>query len=52
VLAGKCKSDAVKKGGGATANYLLHYRYYYDPPEFMTVLRGDDKSLFHMGYYR
>lgn len=34
-------------------NIHLHYRYYYDNPEFMTVLRaGDQKSQFHIGYYR
>ena len=33
-------------------SYHLHYRYYYDPPEFLTVLRGDDKTGFHVGYYR
>lgn len=33
-------------------NYLLHWRYYYDPPECQTVLRGDDKTGYHIGYYR
>lgn len=33
-------------------SYHLHYRYYYDPPEFLTVIRGDDKTGFHVGYYR
>ena len=32
--------------------YLCHWRYYYDPPEFLTVIRGDDKTQFHLGYYR
>lgn len=32
--------------------YLRHWRYYYDPPEFMTVISGDDKKQFHFGYYR
>ncbi|KAG8229781.1 hypothetical protein J437_LFUL005862 [Ladona fulva] len=32
--------------------YLRHWRYYYDPPEFLTVIRGDEKKLYHMGYYR
>ncbi|CAB0010940.1 unnamed protein product [Nesidiocoris tenuis] len=31
---------------------LRHYRYFYDPPEFQTVLRGDDKSGLHYGYFR
>ena len=33
-------------------SYHLHYRYYYDPPEFLTVIRRDDKTGFHVGYYR
>nr|CAD7393184.1 unnamed protein product [Timema cristinae] len=34
------------------SSYLRHWRYYYDPPEFQTIVKGDDKQLFHMGYYR
>ncbi|KAL9971852.1 hypothetical protein ACROYT_G018064 [Oculina patagonica] len=33
-------------------SYLLHWRYYYDPPEFLTVIKGDDEAGFHLGYYR
>ncbi|CAF0847338.1 unnamed protein product [Rotaria sp. Silwood1] len=34
-------------------NVHLHYRYYYDTPEFMTLIRTLDKSSqFHIGYYR
>ncbi|CAL1280728.1 unnamed protein product [Larinioides sclopetarius] len=29
-----------------------HYRYYYDPPELQTVIRSNDKSLYHIGYFR
>jgi hypothetical protein len=29
---------------------LLHWRYYNDPPEFFTVLLGDNDGL-HWGYY-
>lgn len=32
--------------------YLIHWRYYYDPPEFQTVLKGDDKRGYHIGYFR
>ncbi|GLV35241.1 uncharacterized protein CBL_01610 [Carabus blaptoides fortunei] len=35
-----------------TDKFILHWRYYYDPPEFQTVLKGADKSGFHMGYFR
>lgn len=37
---------------GKRPNFLLHWRYYYDPPEFQTVLKGDDKTQFHLGYFR
>ena len=46
ILAGKHKGIKPK------ASYLLHWRYYYDPPEFQTVVRGDDNTQFHMGYFR
>ncbi|GIY34498.1 histone PARylation factor 1 [Caerostris darwini] len=29
-----------------------HYRYYYDPPELQTVVKSDDKDLYHIGYFR
>ncbi|NEU34000.1 HPF1 family protein, partial [bacterium LRH843] len=31
---------------------LRHWRYYYDPPEFQTVIKGDDKTGYHLGYFR
>jgi hypothetical protein len=43
-------SGKIKKCTRAEA--LMHYRYYYDPPEFQTVLKGDEKSQYHLGYYR
>lgn len=46
VLAGKFKH--VKK---PQEDYLKHWRYYYDPPEFLTVLKGDDKTGYHIGYF-
>lgn len=30
---------------------VLHWRYYYDPPEFQTIL-ASTSSEFHIGYYR
>ena len=33
-------------------NYHLHWRYFYDPPEFLTVLSGEEKSGLHVGYFR
>lgn len=32
--------------------FLVHWRYYYDPPEFQTVLKGNDKTGYHLGYFR
>ncbi|XP_051153659.1 histone PARylation factor 1 isoform X2 [Leptopilina boulardi] len=33
-------------------NYLKHWRYFYDPPEFQTILKGNDKDELHFGYWR
>ncbi|XP_048778072.2 histone PARylation factor 1-like [Ostrea edulis] len=51
ILAGKHKG-VNKNKKGRKPNFLLHYRYYYDPPEFTTVVKGDDNKLFHIGYFR
>lgn len=32
-------------------DYIRHYRYYYDPPEFQTILQKD-KTGIHYGYWR
>lgn len=32
--------------------YLIHWRFFYDPPEFQSVLKKKGKSEFHIGYYR
>ncbi|XP_045125839.1 histone PARylation factor 1-like isoform X4 [Portunus trituberculatus] len=47
VLTGKLKKIKERK----VSHYVCHWRYYYDPPEFMTVIAGD-KDEFHIGYYR
>ncbi len=45
--------DGALKSCKTLPNIHLHYRYYYDTPEFMTVIRTfDQKSQFHIGYYR
>ncbi|XP_059482614.1 histone PARylation factor 1 [Neocloeon triangulifer] len=31
---------------------LHHWRYFFDPPEFQTVICGDDRKGEHWGYYR
>lgn len=33
-------------------NFHLHWRYFYDPPEFQTILLGNEASQHHIGYYR
>ncbi|KAL3879005.1 hypothetical protein ACJMK2_031327 [Sinanodonta woodiana] len=51
ILAGKHKG-ITKTKDGKRVNFLLHWRYYYDPPEFQTVIKGDDSKQFHIGYFR
>ncbi|XP_005095777.1 histone PARylation factor 1 [Aplysia californica] len=51
VVAGRHKGVTRNKRG-RRPNFLLHYRYYYDPPEFQTVIAADDDTKFHLGYYR
>ena len=47
ILAGKEMSSTKLN------DYLCHYRYYRDPPEFQTVLASaDENSNFHIGYFR
>ncbi|XP_055433618.1 histone PARylation factor 1 isoform X2 [Bubalus kerabau] len=48
ILAGKHK---IKKKS-SSLNFNLHWRFYYDPPEFQTIIIGDSKTQFHMGYFR
>jgi len=47
VLAGVLKEEEHK-----IPDTLTHWRYFYDPPEFQTLIRGDDKQQMHIGYYR
>ncbi|KAM9313959.1 histone PARylation factor 1 [Pholidichthys leucotaenia] len=47
VLAG-----AHKNSKNSQLNFHLHWRYFYDPPEFQTILQGSDDSQHHIGYYR
>ncbi|XP_077790294.1 histone PARylation factor 1 isoform X3 [Podarcis muralis] len=48
ILAGKHK----KTNRSADVNFNLHWRFFYDPPEFQTILTGDSKMQYHMGYFR
>uniref|UniRef100_A0AAG5D0P7 PBZ-type domain-containing protein n=1 Tax=Anopheles atroparvus TaxID=41427 RepID=A0AAG5D0P7_ANOAO len=47
VLAGKFKNVKIHEPG----DYLRHWRFYYDPPEFQTVLVKKGSGL-HYGYWR
>ncbi|XP_028658021.1 histone PARylation factor 1 isoform X2 [Erpetoichthys calabaricus] len=47
ILAGKHKTTKNVK-----PNYFLHWRYYYDPPEFQTFAVEKNPTEFHLGYYR
>ena len=46
ILAGKTFQTPEDSG-----SLCLHYRYFRDPPEFVTVLKGDDSVGLHVGYY-
>lgn len=47
VLSGKITDQISNKD-----IYLTHWRYFYDPPEFQTILKGIDKEGLHYGYWR
>ncbi|EZA60563.1 histone PARylation factor 1 [Ooceraea biroi] len=49
VLENKIKYSESK---GDRDRFLTHWRYYYDPPEFQTIIRCDDKEGLHFGYWR
>ncbi|KAK3100326.1 hypothetical protein FSP39_018155 [Pinctada imbricata] len=51
ILAGRHKGVTTNKRG-KRPNFKLHYRFYYDPPEFTTILIGDKSKQFHFGYFR
>ncbi|XP_066488899.1 histone PARylation factor 1 [Tiliqua scincoides] len=48
ILAGKHRT--VSRSGDV--NFNLHWRFFYDPPEFQTIFIGDSKMQYHMGYFR
>nr|XP_060634703.1 histone PARylation factor 1 [Anolis sagrei ordinatus] len=48
ILAGKHK----KTNAPRDVNFNLHWRFFYDPPEFQTIIIGDSKVQYHMGYFR
>lgn len=53
LLVGPYHALAGKLEGVPWEKCVLHYRYYYDPPETLTVLSKDgDEGGFHIGYFR
>lgn len=52
VLAGRFNDLNEKTAKNLTADaFLVHYRYFYDVPEFQTVIVGKEIG-FHVGYLR
>lgn len=47
ILAGSHKASKSPE-----PNFHLHWRFYYDPPEFQTILLGNADNQHHIGYYR
>lgn len=45
-------AGAHKNSKNSQPNFHLHWRYFYDPPEFQTILAGCENSQHHIGYYR
>lgn len=45
-------AGAHKNSKNPQPNFHLHWRYYYDPPEFQTILLGSEDTQHHIGYYR
>ncbi|KAJ6668667.1 hypothetical protein lerEdw1_012150 [Lerista edwardsae] len=48
ILAGKHRKISQSRD----VNFNLHWRFFYDPPEFQTVFTGDSNMQYHMGYFR
>ncbi|KAJ8271176.1 hypothetical protein COCON_G00100350 [Conger conger] len=51
-LVGPFEIMAEKHRSAKNPNYFLHWRHFYDPPEFQTILIGSRETQHHMGYYR
>ncbi|KAL0133092.1 hypothetical protein PUN28_000694 [Cardiocondyla obscurior] len=50
VLDGKIKN--MLSSEDEKEKYLAHWRYYYDLPEFQTIVKCNDKEGLHFGYWR
>ena len=52
-LCGPYHTLSGKLDGVTWRQCALHCRYFYDPPEMVTVLRSTSRdSQFHLGYFR
>lgn len=40
------------KSSASHPNFHRHWRYFYDPPEFQTIIQGNVDTQHHMGYFR
>lgn len=45
-------AGAHKAAQNSKPNFHLHWRFFYDPPEFQTILLGSQATQHHIGYYR
>ena len=47
--------NSTKKEDKPAYQYHMRWRYFYDTPEFLTLItthKNPDKNLFHIGYFR
>lgn len=45
-------AGAHKASKNSEPNLHLHWRFFFDPPEFQTILLGNQATQHHFGYYR
>ncbi|KAG1948939.1 histone PARylation factor 1 [Pimephales promelas] len=45
-------SKKYKRSSSSQPNFHLHWRHFYDPPEFQTIILGNVDTQHHMGYFR
>ncbi|XP_051993812.1 histone PARylation factor 1 [Xyrauchen texanus] len=45
-------SKKHKHSASSQPNFYLHWRHFYDPPEFQTIIQGNRETQHHMGFFR
>ncbi|KAL1023971.1 hypothetical protein UPYG_G00049710 [Umbra pygmaea] len=45
-------AEAHRSSANPQPNYHLHWRYFYDPPEYQSILQSGGDTQLHLGYYR